>query len=106
MTMELAIPRYFTVDSFAQASGLHPEMVVRLVDLGLLDAWRDGRGRLLFSPVQLARAARIQRLREGLAMNYAALGLVLDLLDRVETLEAALRSTTQGGRKRRWTPTG
>jgi hypothetical protein len=30
-----------------------------------------------------------------LAMNYAALGLVLDLLDRVETLEAALRRTTQ-----------
>ena len=28
--------------------------------------------------------ARIQRLRAGLALNYAALGLVLDLLDRIE----------------------
>jgi DNA-binding transcriptional MerR regulator len=106
MTTVLAIPRYFTVDSLAQASGLHPEMVVRLVDLGLLDAWLDGRGRLLFAPAQLDRAARIQRLREGLAVNYAALGLVLDLLDRVESLEAALRGTTQAERNRRWTRTG
>lgn len=106
MTTVLAIPRYFTVDSLAQASGLHPEMVVRLVDLGLLDAWLDGRGRLLFSPSQVARAGRIQRLREGLAVNYAALGLVLDLLDRVESLEGALRRANQAERKHPWTRTG
>jgi hypothetical protein len=41
---------------------------------------------------QLARAARIVRLRAGLGLNYAAVGVVLDLLDRIEELETALRS--------------
>ena len=34
---------------------------------------------------------RIERLRAGLPLNYAALGLVLDLLDRIHELETALR---------------
>jgi chaperone modulatory protein CbpM len=38
-----------------------------------------------------ATVARIQRLRGGLSLNYASIGLVLDLLDRVDRLEAALR---------------
>ena len=35
--------------------------------------------------------ARVQRLRAGFALNYAAIGLVTDLLDRIAVLEAALR---------------
>jgi hypothetical protein len=49
----------------------------------------------------LAVVARIQRLRSGLALNYAALGVVIDLLDRVTELETALRKS--GGRA--WTRT-
>jgi chaperone modulatory protein CbpM len=40
----------------------------------------------------IARAARIMRLRTGLGLNYTALGLVLDLLERIDDLEAALRA--------------
>ncbi|HEY8556739.1 MAG TPA: chaperone modulator CbpM, partial [Actinomycetes bacterium] len=36
--------------------------------------------------------ARIQRLRTGLSLNYAAIGLVLDLLDRIDVLERDLRA--------------
>jgi chaperone modulatory protein CbpM len=35
--------------------------------------------------------ARIERLRTGLSLNYAALGLVIELLDRITELEGALR---------------
>ena len=44
--------------------------------------------------------ARIRRLRAGLAINYTAVGLVIDLLDRIAELEAALqmRSHPMGGR--------
>ena len=59
-----------SLDSFAARAGVHPELVRRFVAL-----------------------ARIQRLRAGLSVNYAALGLVMDLLDRIEVLEAALRTT-------------
>lgn len=87
------------VDSFARYAGLHPDMVSRLVSLGLLEPVRDGAGELWFPVAQLARAARIQRLRAGFALNYAALGLVMDLLDRITELETALRQrpSTPGG---------
>jgi hypothetical protein len=61
------------------------------VALGLLEAERDRAGGLWLAQAELATAARIQRLRAGFSLNYAAVGLVLDLLDRIEELEAALR---------------
>ncbi len=78
-------------DTFARRARLHPELVRRLVALGLLEAERDAGGRLWLAPTELATVARIQRLRAGFSINYAAVGLVLDLLDRIEELEAALR---------------
>jgi chaperone modulatory protein CbpM len=80
-----------SLEEFALMSGLHPDLVRRLVTLGLIDADRDTAGELWFSRGDLAAAARIQRLRAGLALNYAAIGLVADLLDRIAVLEAALR---------------
>jgi hypothetical protein len=52
---------------------------------------------LWFAPGQLAVVARIQRLRAGLGLNYASIGLVLDLLDRITALEAALRRARRPG---------
>jgi chaperone modulatory protein CbpM len=107
MTTALSRPRRLNLDSFSRAAGVHPELVARLVRLGLLDATLDIHGELLFDPAELGRLARIQRLREGLSVNYAALGLVLDLLDRIDDLEAALRRRprSHGGSNRRWTRT-
>ncbi|MDT4893449.1 MAG: chaperone modulatory protein CbpM [Pseudonocardiales bacterium] len=85
------------LEAFAARGGVHPELVQRLVALGLLEAARDADGRLWFAPDQLAALARIRRLRAGLQLNYAGLGLVVDLLDRIERLERALR--TQRGRR-------
>lgn len=82
-----------SLDSFAARAGMHPDLVRRLVTLGLLEPTRDAAGRLWFAAPQLRVAARIQRLRAGLSVNYAALGLVMDLLDRIEVLETALRAT-------------
>jgi chaperone modulatory protein CbpM len=66
------------------------------------DAGRDPRGRLWFRPAQLAAVARIQRLRAGFALNYAAIGLVTDLLDQIAALQASLRTAggSPGGRER------
>nr|WP_296067043.1 chaperone modulator CbpM [uncultured Actinoplanes sp.] len=82
--------RALTVAQFATASGLDPHQVARLVALGLLDTVRGPAG-VLLPATQLARAGRIVRLRDGLGLNYAAVGVVLDLLDRIDHLEAALR---------------
>jgi DNA-binding transcriptional MerR regulator len=90
--------------TFSRIAGVHPELVRRFVALGILDPERDATGALWFGSDQLQALARIRRLRAGLGLNYSALGLVVDLLDRVAELERELRSTSSrrtGGRP--WT---
>jgi chaperone modulatory protein CbpM len=89
------------LDAFAARCGLHPDLVRRLVALGLLACRQDAHGGLWLEPSALATVARIQRLRTGLGLNYAAIGLVLDLLDRIEELESASRRR----RTSQWTST-
>jgi chaperone modulatory protein CbpM len=84
------LPR-LSLEQFCTACGMHPDLVRRLVVLGLLEPVACADGRLEFTPRQIHVAARIHRLRRGLGLNYAAVGVVLDLLDRIEELEAALR---------------
>ena len=81
-----------SLEQFAALTGLHPELIRRLVVLGLIEASRDPVGELWFPRGQVAAVARMQRLRAGFALNYAALGLVADLLGRIAALEAALRT--------------
>lgn len=105
----MTAPRYvlarrpgIQLDVFATRCGLHPDMVRRLVALGLVACQRDARGEPSFEPSALVTVARIQRLRTGLGLNYAAIGLVLDLLDHIEELESASRRR----RPSPWTSTG
>jgi chaperone modulatory protein CbpM len=81
-----------SIESFASATELHPRIVLRLVALGLIDAERDHRGNLIFPTSQISVVAKIQRLRHGLGLNYAGVGAVLELLDRVADLETQLRA--------------
>lgn len=107
----LARPWRLSLDGFARSAGLHPELVRRMVTLGLLRATRDSVGNLWFADTELITVARIQRLRAGLSLNYAAIGLVLDLLDRIDVLERALRArpgvpaTPPRGDDQLWTST-
>jgi len=101
----LTRPARLDLDSFARATGTHPELVTRLVALGLLEAERDARGRLCFPLREVAAMARIQRLRAGFALNYASLGLVLDLLDRLDAAQAAQRRAPRRNGEYPWTRT-
>ncbi|PPK66252.1 chaperone modulator CbpM [Actinokineospora auranticolor] len=94
---QLVRPVLLSVDEVAARSGLHPDLVRRFAAMSLVDSTTDVIGRLRFTPKAVPALARVQRLRTGLALNYAAIGLVLDLLDRIEVLEAQVRS------HRRWT---
>ncbi|WP_406840101.1 chaperone modulator CbpM [Streptomyces sp. AHU1] len=96
------VPR-LSLASVARRSGLHPDLIRRFVALGLVDAERDSAGQLVFDPTAPAVLARIQRLRTGLCLNYASIGLVLDLLDRISLLEAALRGRGTRSETPPWT---
>ena len=93
----LARPHRLSLESYAQITGVHPELVRRLVALGLLQVTRDAQGRLWFDPSQVKEMARIQRLRMSLNLGYSAIGLVVQLLDRIAELENAQRRTTRRG---------
>lgn len=90
-----ARPARMDLESFARATCLHPEVVRRLIALGLLEATPDAAGNLWLPISQITVVGRIQRLRAGFSVNYASLGLVMDLLDRIAQLEAALRTRTR-----------
>ncbi|MEA5365282.1 chaperone modulator CbpM [Amycolatopsis sp., V23-08] len=93
----LTRPVRIGLSAAAARSGLHPELIRRFVALSLVDGTTDANGRMWLAPSAVAALARIQRLRAGLCLNYAAIGLVLDLLDRIDVLEAQVRS------RRPWT---
>ena len=66
----------------ARRSGLHPDLVRRLIALDAVDPldWDAA-----------ARLARLMRLRDDLGLNVAGAALVCDLLVRIEELEARRR---------------
>lgn len=98
MSTALTRPMRLDLDSFARAAGLHPQLLRRLVALGLLEPVRDVSGQLWFTREELARVARIQRLRAAFSLNYAAVGLVVELLDRIAELEAERRGVRRSVR--------
>ncbi|MEU2682294.1 chaperone modulator CbpM [Streptomyces hygroscopicus] len=100
---DLVPARRLSLDTVASRTGLHPELIRRFVALGLVDAERDAAGRLVFAPDAPAALGRVERLHTGLCLNYASIGLVLDLLDRINRLEAALRRSGARSDQPPWT---
>ena len=98
----LARPHRLSLDSYARITGVHPELVRRLVTLGLLDITRDAEGNLWFHPSQVREMATVQRLHLRLNLTYSSLGLVMDLLDRISDLERSQRRSLSD-RGVRWT---
>ncbi|MGO9487856.1 MAG: chaperone modulator CbpM [Solirubrobacteraceae bacterium] len=82
------------LEALAERTGLHPDVVRRLVRLGLLEP----RGGTALAPLFRARDAallmRALRLRGDLGLNYAGAVLACELLARIEELELRLRAST------------
>ena len=80
-------PRLVGIEVLARDSGVHPEVVSRLVRLGLLETAGDSQ----FAPDAGARLAQAARLRHDLGLSYSAAVLTCELLARIDDLEARLR---------------
>jgi hypothetical protein len=104
VTVRRADSGRLSLDEVSYRCDLHPQVIRKFVALSLVEAGRDESGRLWFDRGAPAAIARAQRLRTGLGLNYSAIGLVLDLLDRIEQLEAALRRSGHTGKEQTpWT---
>lgn len=74
---------YFTTETLAAAAGLHPLLVARFVEFGLLEPVEWAGAELFFDAAAVERLRLIERLRRDVGVNLAGLSLVLDLLDRL-----------------------
>jgi hypothetical protein len=70
------------IERLARESGMHPDVVRRLVSLGLV--------RPTYSPAAPALLARAARLRRDLGLDYAGAVLACELLARIDDLQAQL----------------
>jgi DNA-binding transcriptional MerR regulator len=87
-------PRLVTIDTLAHEAGVHPEIVRRLLRLGLLEPRGGTRAAPLFRPEDASVIARATRLRRDLGVNYAGAVLAVELLARIDDLEQRLRAGT------------
>ncbi len=81
-----------TLTEVAYRSGVHPELIERLVRLGLIDfVERDVDGEALFQADVTATIRKILRLRYQLGVNYSGIGVILELMARIDSLEENIR---------------
>jgi MerR HTH family regulatory protein len=80
-----------TLEALAREAGLHPQLVLRLVRLGLVEPVGGTPQEPLFARDAAARLARAARLRRDVGIDYAGAVLASELLGRIEQLEMRLR---------------
>jgi chaperone modulatory protein CbpM len=83
--------RTATLEGVAREAGMHPELVLRLVRLGLVEPIGGTAREPLFASDAAARLARAARLRRDVGIDYAGAVLASELLARIEELEQRLR---------------
>ena len=76
-----------TLEGLAATAGIHPDLVERLVDYGLLEPVEWVGPVLLFDAAAVPRLQTIMRLRRDTGVNLAGIGMILDLLDRLRAIE-------------------
>ena len=97
-----------SLNALATQAGLHPDLVRRLIGLGLIEPSGGTRAAPLFRRLDAALLDRALRLRRDLGLNYAGAILACELLARIDQLEAQLRAGAPPQRQREvmtWTQT-
>jgi DNA-binding transcriptional MerR regulator len=75
-----------TMDDLCVHVGLHPTLVERFVEFGLITPMRQ-EAVLFFDPSSVTRLRTIVRLRQHLGINLAGVSVVLDLVDKISALQ-------------------
>jgi len=76
-----------TLEALARRADLHPDLVERYVEFGLIQPCQCEGPSLLFEPSAVLRLGVAQRLRRSLGINMAGIAVVLDLIDQIGALQ-------------------
>jgi DNA-binding transcriptional MerR regulator len=76
-----------TLESLAARAGMHPSLVERFVECGVIEPVGWAGGTRVFDVSAVPRLRMVGRLRESLSVNVAGIAVILDLLDRFYALQ-------------------
>ena len=74
--------QHLSLNALAEGARMHPSLVERYVECGLLEPVAGEGANLTFDPSALPRLRVVARLRENLSVNVAGVEVILNLLDR------------------------
>jgi DNA-binding transcriptional MerR regulator len=76
-----------TLDDVAFHAGLHPALIERLVECGLVTTVEQEGTQLFFDASAISRLRTIARLRDALGVNLAGISVILDLIDKLSAVQ-------------------
>jgi chaperone modulatory protein CbpM len=83
-----------TLGDLTRTCSVHAEWVMELVDEGVIEP-RAPAPQWRFSATTIVRVQKARRLQRDLGVNMPGVALALQLLDRIDALEARLRSAAE-----------
>ena len=86
-----------TLDDAAARVGLHPVLIERFVEFGLVEPAERTGAELRLDAACLPRLITIARLRSDLGVNLHGVAVILDLVDRLAALERELAWLRRSG---------
>ena len=90
MEVEVIEEGFYKIEEVAQKTNISESSIRRYVRLGLITPAKRDKGCYLLKETSLVRIEKIQRLKKDLGINLSGIGIILDLLDRIEDLDRQL----------------
>lgn len=82
-----------TLADLTRTCRVHAEWVMELVEEGVIEPLSSEGPQWRFAATSIVRIQKAHRLQRDLGVNLAGIALALELLDRIDALEARLRGT-------------
>lgn len=85
---------HVTLAEITRSCRVHAEWVMELVQEGVIEPVAPGGPQWRFASTTIVRIEKAQRLQRDLGVNLPGVALALELLDRIDALEARLRAAS------------
>jgi chaperone modulatory protein CbpM len=83
-----------TLADLTRSCHVHAEWVMELIEEGVLEPVQPGGPQWRFKATSVVRVEKARRLQRDLGVNLPGIALALQLLERIDALEARLRTTS------------
>ena len=84
-----------TLADLSRACRVHAEWVMELVEEGVIEPHGKGGPQWRFAATTVVRVQKARRLHSDLGINLPGVALALQLLDRIDALEASMRAVSR-----------